>query len=430
MIHDGRTGTPMPPFAQAHGGALTDAQVKVLADGIKSHWKATQRRPPIRCPRTRSPKPKACSPRPAAASGARKFSRGPAPAATARTAAASRTTANVASAINDAGVSGADQRSGPPPHHHHRPARSRHAELTPRTTAARTISNRSPRPRSTTWSRLLADWRTTGSVNGKRLLNDNRESNTIERREHGQQLDLPAARAKPRPAAARSCDVLTGAVRHGRGRGAAACRWSATSSDSGSAACTGSTWARSPIFRSTKRGGSSSTIRLRQPWDGITALTGVYARYEGKNDKAEDQFLVLAVNCAHLGCPVTWFQQSGLFMCPCHGGVYYAERRARLRPAAARNVPLRVARRERQAADSGTALSDAARHAHRHRCEATRGDRRRCSAGSNSIGNWFDARLGWPRRAAADDAPSRAAGDRRADGLVVRLRQRVADVSS
>ena len=25
---------------------------------------------------------------------------------------------------------------------------------------------------------------------------------------------------------------------------------------------------------------------------------------------------MLSVNCAHLGCPVTWFQQSGLFMCP------------------------------------------------------------------------------------------------------------------
>jgi Rieske Fe-S protein len=63
---------------------------------------------------------------------------------------------------------------------------------------------------------------------------------------------------------------------------------------------------------------------LRQPWDGITALTGVYARYEGKDDKGADKFLVLAVNCAHLGCPVSWFPQSGLFMCPCHGGVYYA----------------------------------------------------------------------------------------------------------
>ena len=36
------------------------------------------------------------------------------------------------------------------------------------------------------------------------------------------------------------------------------------------------------------------------------------------------QFLVMAVNCTHLGCPVTWFADSGLFMCPCHGGVYYA----------------------------------------------------------------------------------------------------------
>ena len=38
----------------------------------------------------------------------------------------------------------------------------------------------------------------------------------------------------------------------------------------------------------------------------------------------DPRFLVLAVNCAHLGCPVEWFQESGLFMCPCHGGVYYA----------------------------------------------------------------------------------------------------------
>jgi Rieske Fe-S protein len=63
---------------------------------------------------------------------------------------------------------------------------------------------------------------------------------------------------------------------------------------------------------------------IRQPWDGMTAHTGVYVRYEGKDDRQEDQFLVLAVNCAHLGCPVSWFPQSGLFMCPCHGGVYYS----------------------------------------------------------------------------------------------------------
>ena len=37
------------------------------------------------------------------------------------------------------------------------------------------------------------------------------------------------------------------------------------------------------------------------------------------------RFQVFAVNCAHLGCPVRWFPQSGLFLCPCHGGVYYRD---------------------------------------------------------------------------------------------------------
>jgi menaquinol-cytochrome c reductase iron-sulfur subunit len=38
-----------------------------------------------------------------------------------------------------------------------------------------------------------------------------------------------------------------------------------------------------------------------------------------------DKFQVFAINCAHLGCPVRWFPKSGLFMCPCHGGAYYAD---------------------------------------------------------------------------------------------------------
>ena len=68
---------------------------------------------------------------------------------------------------------------------------------------------------------------------------------------------------------------------------------------------------------------------IRQPWDGMVANTGIYVRYEGRDENGPDEaqgyrFLVLAANCAHLGCPVEWFQESGLFMCPCHGGVYYA----------------------------------------------------------------------------------------------------------
>jgi Rieske Fe-S protein len=59
---------------------------------------------------------------------------------------------------------------------------------------------------------------------------------------------------------------------------------------------------------------------LGTPWDGMAAHMGVYVRNLGSS-----QFKVFAMNCAHLGCPVTWFPQSGLFMCPCHGGVYYED---------------------------------------------------------------------------------------------------------
>lgn len=56
------------------------------------------------------------------------------------------------------------------------------------------------------------------------------------------------------------------------------------------------------------------------PWDGQTDNVACYVRNVGGN-----QFQVFAINCAHLGCPVRWFPQSQLFMCPCHGGVYYAD---------------------------------------------------------------------------------------------------------
>lgn len=56
------------------------------------------------------------------------------------------------------------------------------------------------------------------------------------------------------------------------------------------------------------------------PWDGKTADSSCWVRRIDENT-----FQVFAINCAHLGCPVRWFPQSGLFMCPCHGGVYYQD---------------------------------------------------------------------------------------------------------
>jgi menaquinol-cytochrome c reductase iron-sulfur subunit len=56
------------------------------------------------------------------------------------------------------------------------------------------------------------------------------------------------------------------------------------------------------------------------PWAGVTSKTSAWLRREG-----EDTFVAFSVNCAHLGCPVRWMAQADLFMCPCHGGVYYSD---------------------------------------------------------------------------------------------------------
>jgi quinol---cytochrome c reductase iron-sulfur subunit, bacillus type len=56
------------------------------------------------------------------------------------------------------------------------------------------------------------------------------------------------------------------------------------------------------------------------PWAGQTALTAVWLRRTGARE-----FIAFAVNCTHLGCPVNWRAEAQLFLCPCHGGVYYAD---------------------------------------------------------------------------------------------------------
>jgi menaquinol-cytochrome c reductase iron-sulfur subunit len=70
--------------------------------------------------------------------------------------------------------------------------------------------------------------------------------------------------------------------------------------------------------------GETVLAQYRNPnthdWDGDTGKVACYVRREAQN-----KFTVFAVNCAHLGCPVRWFPQSELFMCPCHGGVYYSD---------------------------------------------------------------------------------------------------------
>jgi menaquinol-cytochrome c reductase iron-sulfur subunit len=70
--------------------------------------------------------------------------------------------------------------------------------------------------------------------------------------------------------------------------------------------------------------GETRLVNFRNPvttsWDGQTGDIPCWVRRVSGTT-----FQVFAINCAHLGCPVRWFAQSQLFLCPCHGGAYYAD---------------------------------------------------------------------------------------------------------
>ena len=65
------------------------------------------------------------------------------------------------------------------------------------------------------------------------------------------------------------------------------------------------------------------TNPLRGPWDGITGELAVYVRH--KSARGASAFQIFSLHCTHLGCPVSWFDEPGLFMCPCHGSVFYED---------------------------------------------------------------------------------------------------------
>lgn len=57
-----------------------------------------------------------------------------------------------------------------------------------------------------------------------------------------------------------------------------------------------------------------------EPYAGMTAKSAAWLRRS-----SDANFIAFAANCTHLGCPVRWEKDAHLFMCPCHGGVYYAD---------------------------------------------------------------------------------------------------------
>jgi menaquinol-cytochrome c reductase iron-sulfur subunit len=68
--------------------------------------------------------------------------------------------------------------------------------------------------------------------------------------------------------------------------------------------------------------GTVTLVTFQNPdskaYAGVTANTASWLRKDLNNN-----FIAFAVNCSHLGCPVRWEKDARLFMCPCHGGVYY-----------------------------------------------------------------------------------------------------------
>jgi menaquinol-cytochrome c reductase iron-sulfur subunit len=56
------------------------------------------------------------------------------------------------------------------------------------------------------------------------------------------------------------------------------------------------------------------------PWAGVTARSAAWLRRDDPG-----HFTAFSVHCTHLGCPVRWVADAQLFLCPCHGGVYYPD---------------------------------------------------------------------------------------------------------
>jgi len=56
------------------------------------------------------------------------------------------------------------------------------------------------------------------------------------------------------------------------------------------------------------------------PWAGVTADSAVWLRRV-----TDATFVAFSIHCTHLGCPVRWIASAELFMCPCHGGVFYSD---------------------------------------------------------------------------------------------------------
>jgi menaquinol-cytochrome c reductase iron-sulfur subunit len=56
------------------------------------------------------------------------------------------------------------------------------------------------------------------------------------------------------------------------------------------------------------------------PWAGYVGRSAAWVRRD-----SEEEFSAFTTYCTHVGCAVRWEEGAQLFLCPCHGGAFYAD---------------------------------------------------------------------------------------------------------
>ena len=296
-IANGVRGTSMPAFAQRAGGMLTEKQIDALVSGIRSRWSRPGvldgANPPSYTPRRRRATFGAAKrrTRPSAESCHGPDGRG----------------GPKGSAITNDSFLALVERSGAAHDRDRRPSRAGRSRLARKRRRAADVGTGSHRRGELA---RLAPRRSAGTAVRRSTRRQRQEHARVERNsadpprpvhEAGDPVQRRRGRGAGRPDRALSCRRRS--------------RWAGRTA----------TLAWVPLGRVSEfPEGETRLATFRNPFvtptDGKTADTACWVRrIEG------EQFQVFAVNCAHLGCPVRWFPQSGLFMCPCHGGAYYRD---------------------------------------------------------------------------------------------------------